>query len=252
MSPKLQANGFLPFKKARRLARSLQFKTSAEWKAYLRSPERQLNLPIEPDIAYQDLGWVSWRDFLGIKRKKRVSHRQFLSFEQAREFAHTLRLKSSKEWISYVNKKNNQRPLNIPYAPHVFYANKGWNGWDDWLGNTEYLPFKEARAFIRSLNMTLDEWELYRKSDKRPANIPLLPHYTYAKQGWKSYTDFLGKRKRVEFAGYDQAYEFAKKLNIHPPSAFGWRYYWKSNEKPSNPHIFYRGKGWIDWEYFLS
>lgn len=183
MSPKLHEIGLLSFKKARQLARSLQFKSSAEWKAYLRSPERQVNLPIDPDIAYQDTGWVSWRDFLGIKRKKTVSHRQCLPFDQAREFARTLGLKSSKEWIAYVNKKNNQRPKTMPYAPHVFYANKGWNGWDDWLGNPAYLPFTEARAFIHSLNMTLDEWELYRKSDKRPANISLVPHYTYAKQG---------------------------------------------------------------------
>ncbi|MGY3582125.1 hypothetical protein ACVIGB_000951 [Bradyrhizobium sp. USDA 4341] len=27
-----------------------------------------------------------------------------------------------------------RRPRDIPYSPHVAYANSGWEGMDDWLG----------------------------------------------------------------------------------------------------------------------
>lgn len=52
------------------------------------------------------------------------------------------------------------RPLDIPTNPHDFYKDEGWISWVNWLGtgaigykNHEWLPFKDARKFARSLKL---------------------------------------------------------------------------------------------------
>jgi hypothetical protein len=80
---------------------------------------------------------------------------KFLPFEQAREFVHKLGLAKQKEWYEYCKSKD--KPLNIPSnASHVY--RKEWKSWGDWLGteyialqNRIYLPFEEARKYVRKL-----------------------------------------------------------------------------------------------------
>ena len=57
----------------------------------------------------------------------------FLPFEEARAFAHGLKLNNSKEWFAYCK---GEKPVNIPTAPHDHYRGKGWKNWDDWLGKS--------------------------------------------------------------------------------------------------------------------
>jgi hypothetical protein len=54
-----------------------------------------------------------------------------LSFEEAREFARSLKLKNQIEWFEH--SKSKQIPLNIPSNPQRKYKDK-WIGWPDWLG----------------------------------------------------------------------------------------------------------------------
>ena len=57
-------------------------------------------------------------------------------FEEAREFARSLKLKSWVEWQQYLKsgKDGIPKPNDIPSIPHLTYKNKGWNGYPDWLG----------------------------------------------------------------------------------------------------------------------
>lgn len=57
----------------------------------------------------------------------------FLLFEEAREFARSLKLKSENEWREY--KKSGKKPDFIPAKPEMVYKDKGWKGFKDWLGN---------------------------------------------------------------------------------------------------------------------
>jgi len=59
-------------------------------------------------------------DWLGTKRIAN-QNREFLSFEDARDFVRTLNLKSSEEWSEY-SKSN--RPKNIPSTPDRYYKIK--------------------------------------------------------------------------------------------------------------------------------
>ena len=74
--------------------------------------------------------WKSWPDFLNsspANSKKRI----FLSFQKARKIVRNLRIKNLKGWQNYSKTK---RPINIPGHPNNIYKNKGWKGWEDFLG----------------------------------------------------------------------------------------------------------------------
>jgi hypothetical protein len=49
------------------------------------------------------------------------------------------------------------------------------------------LSIDAARTFVRTLKLgSAKEWEEYRKSGKRPSNIPSNPHTMYRDTGWIS------------------------------------------------------------------
>ena len=57
-------------------------------------------------------------------------------FEEAREFARSLKLRSQTEWKQYCKSGKDGIPrLNdIPANPGIIYKNNGWKGYPDWLG----------------------------------------------------------------------------------------------------------------------
>jgi len=63
--------------------------------------------------------------------------RHWRSFEQAREFARALGLRSGAEWRRFSKGELThigRRPEDIPGCPERIYRNEGWNGYQDWLG----------------------------------------------------------------------------------------------------------------------
>jgi hypothetical protein len=120
-------------------------------------------------------------------------------FKKARSFVHGLKLKSSPDWFEYCT--SGKKPPDIPTNPNLEYAE--WAGYGDWLGNPGrrrggWQPFKEARAFVHSLDLkSKEEWREYCRSGKKPADIPVYPNETYAEAGWAGTGDWLGyARKR--------------------------------------------------------
>ena len=78
--------------------------------------------------------------------------------------------------------------MDIPADPVRIYE-KEWISWGDWLGTgriadheRKFRPFKEAREFVHSLKLpNEDQWRKYRKSGKKPADIPQKPSRTVQK-----------------------------------------------------------------------
>ena len=57
----------------------------------------------------------------------------------------------------------------------------------------KYLPFEEAREFVRGLGLkSIIEWKEYSKSGKRPKDIPSSPNTIYRDKGWVGLKDWLG------------------------------------------------------------
>ncbi len=182
------------YEKARAFVRGLKLKGQAEWRLWAKTSARPNDIPTSPDSVYQDKGWANWGDWLGTRNRK-GGH---LTFAEARTFVHNLRLKSKDEWAEW--SQTDLRPADIPATPSSVYRGKDWTGWGDWLGtgtiasfNKIYLPFEEARAFVRDLKLkTTDEWRDWTKTPAKPDGIPANPYSVYQDTGWSGWGDWLG------------------------------------------------------------
>jgi hypothetical protein len=122
---------WLPFKQARKLARSLGLKSTAAWVALARSPYRLMGVPSNPGAYYSEFFPNEWRglpDFLGFGSKR---ERKWRPFKQARRFMHSLRLRSQPSWQKFCQSR--RRPSDIPTEPRLIYKQK-WRGLPDFLG----------------------------------------------------------------------------------------------------------------------
>jgi hypothetical protein len=188
---------------------------------------------------------------------------RFRSFEQARDWVRSLKLKSSTEWFEFIKKSD--FPFDVPKRPEQTFRNKGWMGYSDWLGNgrTQYLlessgrlSFEESRKWVQSLGLKgLKDWWAFCKAGKRPAEIPASPHTAYLDQGWKGYGDWLGTKRtrRTKFASFEDAREYSHSLLLDNPHQ--WMIHAKSSNLhetiPKDPDVHYKKnnewKGWKDW-----
>ena len=185
---------------------------------------------------------------------------EFRPFEEAREFVRNLNLKDLKEWNEY--RKSNRKPDNIPNCPEHIYKNKGWKGIGDWLGTgsiastkREFLSFKEAREFVRSLGFkTQKDWVAYCNSGQRPKNIPSNPSKKYKNEGWKNWSDWIKENETQRFISFEEAREFVRNLGLS--SKIEWHIYCRSGQRPKNipgkPSDVYKNKGWENWKDWLG
>jgi hypothetical protein len=180
------------FENARAFVHKLGLKSQSEWNRYCKSGKKPPDIPAKPARKYAKSGWVNWGHWLGTGRIA-DQLREYRRFDKARAFVRRLKLKSWREYC-----KSGRRPSDIPADPKKTYAKSGWAGYGDWLGTgkvrpDEYRSFKEARAFAHSLGLkSSTEWGVYKKSGKKPTDIPAKPDYVYARQGWAGYPDWLG------------------------------------------------------------
>src|ERR1035437_5965268 len=241
------------FQDARKFVHSLNLKNIDEWRQYAKSGKKPEDITASPHKTYKNKGWHSWGDWLGTG-SVHPSRRINLPFEDARRYVHTLKLKNQSEWLAYA--KSFQRPNNIPPNPHMTYRDLGWINLKDWLG-TDFLPFKEARNFVHTLNLSNQyKWIQYCRTGNRPLNIPSIPDKIYKDDGWKNWGDWLGTYKEVQRLQNCKPFEEAKKI-IHSlglKNRNDWREYCRSGNKPNDipagPEQTYKNKGWIsmgDW-----
>ena len=205
---------FRPFLEARRFALTLQLKTIEEWRRYCKSGEKPWDIPSAPSSTYKHEGWINISDWLGKKR--------FRSFDCAREFVHSLKLRSTAEWLKYCT--SGEKPPDIPSAAAVVYRDHGWTGMGDWLGTGRidnrkrvFRSFELARDYARSLRLkSQSEWKQYCKSCERPADIPSNPNLAYKKVGWAGWSDWLAEEPRC--GPFLEAREFAPDLQLQSES----------------------------------
>ena len=134
-------NTFLPFEEAKRHVQNLKIKNQKEWRNYVKSKNRPKYIPSAPWQIYVE--WTSFSDWLGTKRIKPT---KFLSFEEARDFVHGLKIENTSQWEKWV--LTDKKPKNIPAKPEKFYAKTmAWTNWTDWLGSKP--PKNYNSVFIR-------------------------------------------------------------------------------------------------------
>jgi len=78
---------FRSFQETRRFARNLGLSSRSEWRRYCASPQRPVDIPTNPQVAYRS-EWKEWADFLGTSNTKN----SFLPFWEAQPLARSLEL----------------------------------------------------------------------------------------------------------------------------------------------------------------
>jgi hypothetical protein len=252
---------YRPFEEARDFVHKLKLKSGEEWRDYCKSGQKPEDIPSNPDKTYKQDGWKGMGDWLGSGSIANFL-REYISFEEAKEFVHNLKLKSQKEWFQYC--KSGQKPEVIPANPDKIYKQDDWKGFGDWLGTgsvsshlREYKSFEEARDFVHMLKLkSLKEWKKYCKTGHKPEDIPTNPNRTYKQDGWKGWGDWIGSDTVAphlrEYKSFEEAMEFVHELKLKGVKE--WREYCKSGLKPddipANPDNIYKQDGWKgfgDW-----
>lgn len=252
----LSAFDWMPFEDAREVAQKLSLKNQNEYFETAKAHGLPKRMPHTPQNVYSKKGWAGWGDFLGTGN---VLRKQFLSFNEARAVVQALELPSLSAWRDFV--KSPDFPSDIPTNPHRQYRHKGWLGYGDWLGSGnvgpsdyEFLPFEEARDFVRSLGLKnqkeLREWS---SSGERPSNIPSSPARTYPKQ-FRGDNDWIGAQSQAhkgERRSFNDARAYARSLNLKSKNE--WEKWKKEGRRPfdvpGSPRNTYKNewKGWGDW-----
>jgi superfamily II DNA or RNA helicase len=181
---------------------------------------------------------------------ERLSKANWRPFKEARIYARNQGFESVREWFTPGNAV--RLPRDIPLHPNKIYQNTGWESYSDWL----FLPFEEAREFVRSLNfVTEDQWLTYANSGKLPSGVPRHPNEAYKNSGWVDYYDWIGfdGLSFVDRLPFVEARKFARSVNVK--SEAEWSFFVKSGMLPygvpARPDIEYRDKGWKSYEDWL-
>ena len=187
---------WMPFEKARKYIHNLKLNSTSEWKIYCQSKKKPKNIPNNPRSVYKSAGFISMADFLG-NENIQTQQKKFINLKELKVFLKKLNIKSTSQYRLYW--KKNRRPSNIPSAPHSAYLNNGWIDYPSLFGNINYnkltyLDYSQAKIVIQKFKIkTSVQWIKFRKTKKRPINIPSNPDTYYKKKGWISWADFLGK-----------------------------------------------------------
>mgnify|MGYP004002554991 FL=1 len=163
-------------------------------------------------ISYKkDKRWKGNRDFVGVDYKFGSKYLKYLTYNEAKIFAHKLKLKTSDEWYLYTKKKTDhkiKKPANIPTIPNAYYKNKGWKGWKEFLGETynpnwsnelrknSLLKFEDAKKLIATYKLNgINDFKKFKNSKNYPKSLSKNPYHYKSHPKWNGLLDYLGKKK---------------------------------------------------------
>ena len=221
------------------LGRALRKKEGKDWGYVI--------LPVVYDDVTQEIDNENFNEILAIVRGLASNDDRIIEY-----------FKDKKEIVSSTKKENaNQFQFEV-FSDYVD-ANqlseqlqiKLW----DKLSQFNWLPFEEAREYVRTLELNSNkDWREYSKSKRNSTNIPSTPEYIYKNEGWISWGDWLGNSntKDFEWLPFEEARTLVRNLNLK--SQKEWWVYTKSNDRLENipvaPDIVYKNDGWVslgDW-----
>jgi len=119
---------FLSFIDAKKFARSLNFKNTKQWRDFVKTNRKPLNIPAQPHMIYKNQ-FKDYKDFLGYERSFRKS---YLPFKEVKEIVKKLNFTSAADYMKNFN-KNKKFSAILNARPQTVYE-KDWKGWPDFLG----------------------------------------------------------------------------------------------------------------------
>ena len=116
--------------KAKKYAQLFKFKNSTEWWSHTKSQNFPKDIPKDPKTYGKQ--FEGFGEFLGTGYIK-TSLRKYRSYEKAKKYAQSLKLKNKKEWFQHTKSEN--FPKDTPKSPHHIYK-KQFEGFDIFLGTS--------------------------------------------------------------------------------------------------------------------
>jgi hypothetical protein len=233
---------YLSYNEAKQILHTCGLRTKKEYVFHISN--QNLALPVMASQYYRRRGeWLSWGDYLGYSTGKREFFGDYLPYDEAIKKVKTLNLSSNKQWKDLWESDPSYH--DIPKCPDSVYEE--WRGWEHFLGKETYVPFNEARTFVRGLTLTTrKEWYEYYCSGKMEGiRIPRNPERVYLSE-WNGWQDFLGYNS---FFTYDEAKIVIQKHGIKSLKEL---IDVKIPRMPIRPHSYYKNRGWISLEDFLN
>lgn len=142
---------YWPYEKAKKWALSQNCGSVKEFHS-----RRPAEIHSRPERFYRE--WEGWEAFAGIKvqsvaRVRRV-RREYVSFEEARDFARKLGLKTRSDWSAFSS--SGKRPASVPSNPEAVYLGQ-WSHWGDFLGSGSSPRRRSSGSDVRRLRARFDD-----------------------------------------------------------------------------------------------
>ena len=264
ISPKNKKKNFLSYEDSKNwLKENIIIKSKNDWETKIKQDNFPFFIPKFPQITYKNNGWISFFEFLGIKK------RVILNYNEAKKWLKENKsLKSYNEYIRFSKEKT--FPDFLPKAAMGYYKERGWLSCGDFLStnnkfdnNVNYISYDEAKNWI-SKNLSLvknqREWKIMSKTDKMPIFIPRYPkrYYSNLNRNWISWSDFLSNETIIatykkKFLSFEEAKNYIKEFNIQTVQE--WIKLKKnktiSDSIPMHPERTYK-EYWKNWAYFFG
>ncbi|MGE0711194.1 MAG: hypothetical protein AB7N76_28970 [Planctomycetota bacterium] len=269
-----------PFEEAREFVRSLGLASQPEFQAWCRGerpdlPPRPDDVPTNPHRNDRK-EWQGYGDWLGTGAVAKQL-RTYRPIEEVQVLVQELGIRSQTEWYVWTHGQRPDlppKPDDVPHHPQRTYR-KQWKGWGAFLGtgavhpkDREYLPFRLARTFVRSLGLkNTAEWLSYLRGERPdlpppPPGLPTNPQRTYRGKGWKGAGDWLGTgyvaTLERTYRPFEEARSFVRQLGLRSSSQYrAWArgalegLPRRPADPPSNPWRTY-AEHWQGWEDFLG
>jgi len=191
-----------------------------------------------------------FNEAIQLKIWDKIARVNWRSYEEAKKYVHSLKIKGVDEWRKYTRSK--KLPIDIPLSPDKVYK-KQFEGFGIFLGTgyianalRKYRSYDDAKKYAKSLNLrTTTEWENYTKLKDFPKDIPVNIGQVYQKE-FEGMPIFLG----TELVPYELAKKFAISHQIKNQRE--WRKLFNQKKLPvgfpSTPNQRYKEwKGWYDF-----
>jgi len=226
-------------------------------------------LEVNSEYLPEEFDLQDFSEKLHFKAWNRVAQLGRRPWEQAREWARSLGLKSRTEWSELIIV--DKIPVDIPLAPDQTYR-KEWTSWSDFLDTINIAYTKRKRwtyqqhlEFIQKQKLkSTDEYKLFCKGeitgkDSIPAEMYTNPDKEFPNDfpGWASFLGYVGI-SHGRWRSHDKARDFARKLQLNTVTE--WRsIFLKGLHKkfptrpidiPAKPQKIYHE--FIDWYDFLG
>lgn len=209
-----------------------------EWK------DRPEGIPVKPERSYGKSGWQGWAHFLGYTPPAKIK-----PYDEVQASVSQLGFLFREDYRNWQN-----RPEGFPVDPATTYKNKGWQGWEHFLGFANFTrykikPYDEVQAVVSTMGFSshLD----YKAWKNRPEGFPYSPYDVYKNHGWQGWRHFLGHDPRTKPQTYVSAQAVVSKWGFANRQEFRD---WKDRPPgiPAKPDVVYRDRGWKGWAHFLT